>query len=346
MKEGRMPKQESRPPLNIILWGKQAAEGRALLREHLKTACRLTSVPDPSRIAAPPRELTRADVLVASSFAEAMAPAAQRLKLLHVTGAGIDAICLKTLPASTTIANAYFHGPAISEYVMMMILALSRDLLNMDAKFRRGSWLGSWIWGAPPVPEIQGTTLGLIGYGHIGKELVVRARAFGMKLWVISAHPPVHKPRHIDFYNGPSSLRELLKASDYLVLACPLTEATRGLIGHREFSWMKRTACLVNVARGEVVQEEALYHALKTRRIKGAAIDVWYRYPKEDHAFLPSHFPFHKLDNIIMTPHVSGWMKGTRDNRFKFIADNIDRLASGRQIQNVVQGPKRQRAVH
>ena len=224
---------------------------------------------------------------------------------------------------------------------MMMILALSRDLLRMDAHFRRGLWVGSWIWGTPPPAEIQGKTLGLIGYGHIGKELAARARAFGMKLWVMSAHPPVRRPRHIDFYEGPGGLRALLKAADYLVLACPLNKDTRGLIGKREFSWMKRTACLINVARGPIVNEEALYHALRTRRIQGAAIDVWYRYPTEKRACSPSRFPFHKLDNIIMTPHVSGWMKGTRENRFKLIAANIDRLAAGQQLQNVIQGPRR-----
>lgn len=338
-----MPKRQTGSSLNVILWGKQAAEGRALLRAQLDIPCRLTPVPDPSRLRTPPPELAHADVVVASSFPELMAPAVQELKLLHTTGAGVDTICLSALSPSTTVANAYFHGPAISEYVMMMILGLNRDLLNMDAHFRRGLWLGSWIWGAPPVPEIQGQTLGLIGYGHIGKEVVVRARAFGMKIRVISAHPPVHKPGHIDFYKGPTALRELLTAADYVVLACPLTEATRGLIGRREFSWMKRTACLINVARGGVVQEEALYHALETRRIQGAAIDVWYRYPKDKRSFAPSHFPFHKLKNIIMTPHVSGWMKGTRDNRFKFIAANIGRLATGHEIRNVVQGPKRHR---
>jgi phosphoglycerate dehydrogenase-like enzyme len=211
----------------------------------------------------------------------------------------------------------------------------------MDAHFRRGLWFGSWIWGTPPPAEIQGKTLGLIGYGHIGKELAVRARAFGMKLWVVSAHPPAIKPRHIDFYGGPGDLQQLLKAADYIVLACPLDAHTRGLIGKREFSWMKPTACLINVARGPIVQEEALYHALHNRRIQGAAIDVWYQYPKDNRPCRPSRYPFHKLDNLIMTPHVSGWMKGTRDNRFQLIAGNIDRLAAGRPLQNVVQGPLR-----
>jgi phosphoglycerate dehydrogenase-like enzyme len=338
-----MPKTKSRAPLNVVLWGRQAAEGRGLLREHLKTPCRFISIPEADKERAHPRELVRADVVVASSFPESMAQATPRLKLLHATGAGVDSFCLRALSPRTTVANAYFHGPAISEYVMMMILALSRDLLRMDAHFRRGLWFGSWIWGTPPPAEVQGKTLGLIGYGHIGKELAVRARAFGMKLWVVSAHPPVPKPRHIDFYGGPGELRKLLKAADYVVLACPLSAETRGLIGKREFSWMKRTACLINVARGLIVQEEALYHALHNRRIQGAAIDVWYQYPTDNLPCRPSRYPFHKLDNLIMTPHVSGWMKGTRDNRFQLIAGNIDRLAAGRPLQNVVQGPQRHR---
>jgi phosphoglycerate dehydrogenase-like enzyme len=287
--------------------------------------------------------LAHADVVLGSAFAESAARATPRLKLLHATGAGVDSLCLSALRPQTTVANAYFHGPAIGEYVMMTILVLSRELVRMDAEFRRGSWYGSWIWGARPPAEIQGKTLGLIGYGHIGKEVAVRAHAFGMKLWVVSAHPPARKAKYIDSYEGPSRLRELLKAADYVVLACPLNENTRGLMGKREFSWMKRSACLINVARGPVVQEEALYQALRTRRIQGAAIDVWYRYPTENRPYAPSRFPFHKLDNIIMTPHVSGWMRGTQDNRFKFVATNINRLAAGQPLQNVVQGPRRQK---
>ena len=339
-----MPKGQNRAALNIILWGRQAAEGRGLLRGHLKTPCRFFSFPDPDKARAVPRALARADVVVASAFPERAARAAPRLKLLHATGAGVDTFCLNALSPHTTVANAYFHGPAISEYIMMMILALSRNLLKMEAHFRRGLWFGSWIWGTPPPAEIQGKTLGLIGYGHIGKELVARARAFGMKLWVLSAHPPERKPPHIEFYEGSGGLRKLLRAADYVVLACPLNEDTRGLIGKREFSWMKRTACLINVARGPIVQEEALYHALRTRRIQGAAIDVWYRYPTDKRPCPPSRFPFHKLNNVIMTPHVSGWMKGTRENRFQLLAANIDRLAAGRPLQNVIQGPRRHKS--
>jgi len=336
-----MPKGNHAAPLNIILWGRQAVLGQGLLRGHLRTPRRFFAFPELPTDGTLPGELRRADVVVASSFAEPMVQAASRLKLLHATGAGVDSFCLSALNAHTTVANAYFHGPAISEYVMMMVLALSRDLLKMDSLFRRGMWFGSWIWGTAPPAEIQGQTLGLIGYGHIGKELAARASAFGMRLRVISAHPPARKPPHIEVYEGPGGLRDLLKASDYVVLACPLNAQTRGLIGPRQFGWMKRTASLINVARGPVVDEAALYDVLRTHRIHGAAVDVWYRYPAENRTFRPSRFPFHKLDNIIMTAHVSGWMKGTRENRFQLIAANIDRLAAGQPLHNVVQGPRR-----
>ena len=317
------------------------AHGQRLLQEHLNTPCRFFAFPSPARDGTVPAELARADVVIASAFGEAIAHAAPRLKLLHAPGAGVDGFSLKSLGPQTTVANAYFHGTAIGEYVMMSILALSRELVKMDSHFRRGTWYGSWIWGTSPPPEIHGKILALIGYGHIGKEVAARARAFGMKVWVVSAHPPARKPRDVEFYGSPKDLRKILKAADYLVLACPLNEATRGLIGKREFNSMKRTACLINVARGPVVQEEALYQALKTRRIQGAAIDVWYQYPTEDRPFPPSRFPFDELDNIIMTPHVSGWMRGTQENRFRLIAGNINRLAAGEQLVNVIQGPKR-----
>ncbi|MDR3674623.1 MAG: 2-hydroxyacid dehydrogenase [Acidobacteriota bacterium] len=339
-----MPKGNSHPPLNVVLWGWIASQGLQPLRKNVHTPCRFWPITDPARKRTLPPELARADVVVGSVFTEPMARATPRLKLLQSTGAGVDGFCLNAISPHTTVANAYFHGPAIGEYVMMMILALNRDLMRMDAHFRRGVWYESSLWGAPPPAEIQGKTLGLIGYGHIGKEVAARARAFGMKVWVISAHPPARKPKHVDSYEGSGGFRDLLRAADYLVIACPLNEDTRGLIGKREFGLMKRTACLINVARGPVVEEEALYHALQTHRIQGAAIDVWYQYPKDKRPTAPSRFPFHKLDNILMTPHVAGWMKGTQDNRFKLIAANIDRLAAGQQLENVLQGPHRQRA--
>lgn len=338
-----MSRARNHSSLNVILWGKQAAQGFTFMRGSLEAPCRFHSFPEGPKLRAVPAILRQADVVLASAFPESLVEATLGLKLLHATGAGVDNFCLTALSPRTTVANAYFHGPAIAEYVMMMILALSRDLLGMDERFRHGLWQGSWLWGSPSAAEIHGKTLGLIGFGHIGREVAARACAFGMKLHVISAHPPVRLLRHIDSHHGPDGLRALLRHSDYVVLCCPLNDSTRGLMGKRELGWMKRTACLINVARGPVVQEAALYQALATQRVYGAALDVWYQYPKDERPCMPSQFPFHKLDNIIMTPHVSGWMKGTQENRFKFIAANLNRLAAGEPLENVIQGPRRHR---
>jgi phosphoglycerate dehydrogenase-like enzyme len=327
--------------LKVVLAGNVSAKGLDFLKEHTKAPATFCPFPgqreDPRML----KTLAAADVVVANFFTEGMTRAAGNLKLLQAPNAGIDSFRTDRLSANTTVANAYFHGPAIAEYVVMMVLALNRDLLNLDAKFRKGMWDGSWIGGEVPIAEVPGKSLGLVGYGTIGREVAALTRALGMSIKVISAHPPKRKPRDVDFWKGPAALPQLLKESDFVVLACPLNKETRGLIGPREFTQMKRSAFLINVARGAVVEEEALYRALKDRRIAGAAIDVWYRYPKTGRPCHPSRFPFHKLPNVVMTPHVSGWMLGTRQKRFQLVAENIDRLFAGKPLLNVVQGPRK-----
>ncbi len=336
-----MGQRGSHRRLKVVLVGRVAARAMGFLKTHAKASATFVPIPVIRENARLLKDLADADVVVGPFFTEGMARAAQSLKLLQAPNAGVDAFRTEQLPPHTTVANAYFHGPAVAEYVVMMILALSRDLLNLDAQFRKGRWGGSWTKGEVPGSEVLGKNLGLIGYGHIGREVANRARALGMPIRIISAHPPKRKPVGVEFWKGPAALHQLLKESDYVVLACPLNKDTRDLIGPRELGRMKRTAFLINVARGAVVQEEALYHALKDHRIAGAAIDVWYRYPQNEKACRPSRFPFHNLPNLIMTPHVSGWMLGTRQKRLQLIAENIDRLVAGKPLLNVVQGPRK-----
>lgn len=336
----RMQKR-NRNRLKIVLAGNVSAKALDFLKERTEAAAAFFPFPGQREHPRMLEALATADVVVANFFTEGMARSAGGLKLLQAPNAGVDSYRLDLLSPHTTVANAYFHGPAIAEYVVMMVLALNRDLLNLDVQSRKGMWGGSWVGGEVPPAEVIGKSLGLVGYGTIGREVADRARALGMSIKVVSAHPPKRKPRDVDFWKGPAALPQLLKESDFIVLACPLNKDTRGLMGPREFKQMKRSAFLINVARGAVVEEEALYRALKDRRIAGAAIDVWYRYPKDDERCRPSRFPFHKLDNVVMTPHVSGWMLGTRQKRLQLVAENIDRLVAGKPLLNVVQGPKK-----
>jgi phosphoglycerate dehydrogenase-like enzyme len=338
MAEGQ---KRNRRPLRIVLAGKVTARAIDFLQARTETPSVFLPFPVNRENSPLIKALADADVAVGHFFTEGMARAAQNLKLLQAPNAGVDAFSTELLSPRTTVANAYFHGPAVAEYVVMMVLALSRGLINLDAQFRKGIWGGSWTQGEVPGAEVLGKSLGLIGYGTIGREVASRARALGMSIKVISAHPPKRKLAGVDFWKGPAALDQLLAESDYVVLACPLDKNTRGWIGPEELGRMKRSAFLINVARGAVVQEEALYRALKERRIAGAAIDVWYRYPSGDKPCPPSRFPFHKLPNLVMTPHVSGWMLGTRQKRLQLVVENIGRLVAGRPLLNVIQGPRK-----
>ena len=142
------------------------------------------------------------------------------------------------------------------------------------------------------------------------------------------------------FLGGPDALDEVLRRADYLAITLSLTEATRGLLGERELRMMKPTAVLINVARAEIVDEEALYRALAQRTIAGAALDVWYRYPTGAGPALPAHQPFHELPNVLMTPHVSGWTNGMLEARAKVIAENIHRAARGEPPVNLIPSSK------
>jgi phosphoglycerate dehydrogenase-like enzyme len=135
---------------------------------------------------------------------------------------------------------------------------------------------------------------------------------------------------------GPDILDAVLGRSDYVVVSIPASPQTVGWIGEPQLCRMKPSAYLINVARGEIVDEDALYQALARRSIAGAALDVWYRYPRQPGPAEPATRPFHELSNVLMTPHVSGWTDGMLDARAKLIAENIAHIARGEPPLNRV----------
>src|SRR5262249_43243340 len=228
--------------------------------------------------------LSDVDVLVTLAFTREMAAAAKRLKLVQVPGAGLDRIDRSALPAGAAVANVYGHEVGMAEYVIGAMLALTRSYGRIDASLRRGAWESQWGVGGtppPPWPELAGQTLGILGYGRIGQALARRARAFDMDVCAIRRDASRSPAGGLPLVGGPAAPDDGRRRADYLAVTLSLNEQTRGLIGERELALMKPTARLINVARAEIVDEDALYRALAERRIAGAALDVWYRYPKE-----------------------------------------------------------------
>jgi phosphoglycerate dehydrogenase-like enzyme len=283
--------------------------------------------------------LADADVLVSMAFTRQMAAAGRQLRLIQVPGAGLDRIDRDALRPGLHLANAYGHEAGIAEYVMGAMIALTRSFTRLDARLRSGEWESQWAIGAPaPLlwPELAGKTLGILGFGHIGEALAVRARAFGMKVCAIRRQAQSQLPDGVSFIGGPERLDEVLRLSDYLVITLSLSSETRHLLDARRLQLMKPTAYLINVARAEIVEEEALYRALASGGLAGAALDVWYRYPKAAGTALPATQPFQTLSNLIMTPHVSGWTEGMLAARARLIAGNIARVARGEPPLNAV----------
>ena len=277
------------------------------------------------------------DVLVTMAFTREMAAAAKRLKLVQVPGAGLDRIDRSALPPTAALANVYGHETGIAEYVMGAMLTLSREFARLDAALRRGTWESQWAVGIPrpePWPELAGRTLAILGYGRIGQALARRARAFDMT--VLAIRRDTTRPDPHALVRGPGALSDVLARTDYLAITLPLGPETRGLIGERELHSMKPSAVVVNVARAEIIDEDALYRALAERRIAAAALDVWYRYPSASGPTRPARRPFHELPNVLMTPHVSGWTDGMMEARATLMTENIHRIARGEPPLNVI----------
>lgn len=332
-------------PHNVILFGQKAASKAPQLRELLTT--------DWDVVGCVPEEITEEELKNLALNARAMVsgrpdsrlPYLPKLEMFQIPFAGYDWITPDELPAGCTFCNAYEHEPAIAEYLLLGMLEWEIGLCRVSSRFREKSWEGRTAGAGPTHGELKGKTVGILGYGHIGREVARRAAAFDMRIAAIASSP---KPAEegVDWLGTQKDLGRLLSESDYLVICCPLNDQTQDLVNARAFESMKPNAVILNVARGPIVNEEALFQALKSKSIGGAIIDVWYQYPSLDTPSVqPSAFPFHELENIIMTPHNSGWTEETIDRRWRFVASNLDRLARGEPLQNAVfQGTGRKTA--
>ena len=260
--------------------------------------------------------------------------AAVHCRLLQCSGVGIDGIALDKLPRETIVCNVNEHEVPIAEYVMAGMLEHEIGLAGAVASFDGAQW-GKLFRGRVQHGELMGKTVAIVGFGRIGKALAVRARAFDMRIVAVNrsgrAAPEADTVLRFD------RLGEAVAEADYVVLACPLTDETRGLVDPKVLDRMKPAAFLINVARGEVADEAALWEALDRQRIGGALIDTWYTYPTlAEPDPRPSRFPFETLPNVRCTPHMSGWTEGLMARRYKAMAENIAHFARGEALANVV----------
>ncbi|ANT62226.1 phosphoglycerate dehydrogenase [Salipiger sp. CCB-MM3] len=256
-------------------------------------------------------------------------------KLFQLPAAGYDGVHFPSLPEGCAVCNCFGHENAIAEYVMAALLARHVPLAEADRQLRQGDW-HYWAGGPSGLrTELGAQSIGIVGHGHIGRTLAARALAFGMTVHVAN-RSPVSTPDYAATY-GLADLTEMASHIDVLINTLPLSDGTAGIIGADVLNALGAEAIVMNVGRGPVIDEDALFEVLSTRRIGGAIIDTWYVYPTPDQPNpMPGHKPFHDLDNVTLTPHMSGWTNGTITRRQQAMARNVDRLARGQSLKNRV----------
>ncbi len=306
------------------------------VRARLPLPCEIV-VGDENAIVA---RLADVDVLVSMGFTAAMAAAASRLRLLQVPGAGLDRIDRAALRPGTRLANVYGHEVGIAEYVVGAMIALTRSFVRLDAGLRRGEWLSQWAIGAPPTPlwpELAGKTLGILGFGRIGQALARRAVAFDMRVVAMRSAPQAAAARRAWHSSaGRSGSTRSWRSPTISPSRCRSRRRPATFSMRSGLAAMKPTAFVSTSRAGRSSTRSALYDALASGRIAGAALDVWYRYPTSAAPTLPASLPFHELANVLMTPHVSGWTEGMIEARSHLIAENIARTARGEPPLNAI----------
>ena len=266
-----------------------------------------------------PKEIEDADVLIPENeiIPVPILSHAKTLKLIQ-TGAGYDNVPLEECTQrGIYVANAPgINAQAVAEHVFTFILCWYKNIIPLNAVMRAGDNTPNYR-GA----ELSDRTLGVIGFGHIGKEVARLARAFNMQ--VLGYH---YRPVKADDEVEMVDWQTLLVSSDILTVHVALNRQTRHMIGTKEFEAMKPDALLINTSRGAVIDESALLDALKNEIIGGAGLDVFEVEP------LPADSPFRKLNNVILTPHMAGEPDGLyfHVKRFKFFNENIQRVAQGK----------------
>ena len=256
---------------------------------------------------------------------------APKLKWLQVTSAGVDRHQgTEIWNSKVTITGVSgIHATPIGEFVMGLMLMFAKNTTLGFKMMQTREWT-RYMSGT-----LRGKTVGIIGLGHIGGEVARLSKAFSMRVVATRRSAKAsEKAKNVDLMFPASRMKELLGQSDYVVLTLPLTPETKHIIGEAELKAMKPTACIINIGRGPLIDQEALIKALERKRIAGAGLDVMVPEP------LPKDSKLWDLDNVILSPHISGGMEDYMVRATELFCDNLKRYIAGKKLLNVVDKKK------
>jgi phosphoglycerate dehydrogenase-like enzyme len=277
--------------------------------------------------------LRDAEIVFTISLRPEQFSVAQQLRWVHAPTAAVHQMLFPELVKSDVILtnSTAVHGPVVAEHVLALMFALAKKIPQVVRFQQKRVWGQEAVWKEGPHPrEIAGATVGLIGLGGIGREVARKAAALGMHVIGVREHPEKGRPEGVSEVFSPDHLDDVLRQSDYVVVAVPLLPATHGLINPVRLAAMKPDACLINVGRGPQVDEVALAEALRNRRIAGAALDVFDKEP------LPAESPLWGLDNLLITPHTAGLTEKLWQRHYELFSENLRRYLGNQALRFVV----------
>jgi phosphoglycerate dehydrogenase-like enzyme len=279
------------------------------------------------------KDLADAEILFSQSLTPEQFTITRNLRWIHSPAAAVHQFMFPQLVNSDVIlTNAReVHGPGVAEHVMALIFAIAKRIPASVRFQQKHIWGQSILWERGDCPlDIAGSTLGIVGFGSIGRNVAKRAHAIGMRVIVVREHPESERPEYVNEELPSSRLHDMLSRSDYVVLSPPLTPTTRGMIGRDQLSKMKRSAFLINVGRGPLIDEAALIAALRDHKIAGAALDVFDQEP------LPPDSPLWDLENLLITPHTAGMDARLWERHYALFSENLHRYFSGQPLLGLV----------
>ncbi len=249
-----------------------------------------------------------------------------KVRWVHSRAAGVDNLLFPELVNSTVpLTNSSgLYSASLGEFVLAAILYFAKDLRRMVRNQTAG------VWEQFDVEEISGRTVGILGYGDIGKAVASRVKAMGMRVLATKRHVPASTDPLVEHFYTPEKRREMIPLCDYVVASAPLTDETRHMISDAEFAVMKPTAVVINVGRGPVIDEAALLRALIAKRIKGAGLDVF------EHEPLPAGHLLYKLENVLLSPHCADHTADWQEQAMRFFLEQYGRFDRADPLKNVV----------
>jgi phosphoglycerate dehydrogenase-like enzyme len=284
-----------------------------------------------------PREITDTDVFIGWTLRPEDFVAAPRLKWIHSPAAAVHQLMFPELVRSGVVVtnSTSVHGPVVAEHAIALLLALAKRLPQAMHYQARRQWSQDQLWSERPRPrEVDGATVVVVGLGGIGAEFTRRAKALGMRVLGVRENPGKGAGGADQVY-GPAEMEAVLPQAEFVLLCTPVTPATRHVINRARLERMKPGSYLINVARGDLIDEPALIEALTNQRIAGAALDVFEEEP------LPADSPFWSLDNVLITPHTAAVTERLWERHLQHIVENLKRFLAGQPLLNEVDKKRR-----